>query len=75
MRPGRPRLRFVAAVLAALSVSASGFAWAQSYPSRPITLIVPFAAGGRNDVLARIVGDKMSRALGLMLALRTSGAA
>jgi tripartite-type tricarboxylate transporter receptor subunit TctC len=35
-----------------------------AYPERPITLIVPFAAGGPTDVVARIVGDNMSRALG-----------
>ena len=33
---------------------------AQDYPSRPITLVVPYAAGGGNDVMARIVGEKMS---------------
>jgi tripartite-type tricarboxylate transporter receptor subunit TctC len=37
---------------------------AQPYPSRPITLIVPYAAGGGNDVMARTVADKMSRTLG-----------
>ena len=36
----------------------------QSYPSRPITLIVPFAAGGFNDVIVRIVGDHMAMTLG-----------
>src|SRR5262249_39656082 len=40
-------------------------AQAQSeYPSRPITLIVPFAAGGPTDVIARIVGEHMSRTVG-----------
>ncbi|MFB3818263.1 MAG: tripartite tricarboxylate transporter substrate-binding protein [Candidatus Methylomirabilales bacterium] len=37
---------------------------AQNYPTRPITVIVPFAAGGPTDVVARIVGDHMSRSLG-----------
>jgi tripartite-type tricarboxylate transporter receptor subunit TctC len=40
---------------------------AQAYPSRPITLIVPFAAGGPTDVTARIVGAHMSRTLGQQL--------
>jgi tripartite-type tricarboxylate transporter receptor subunit TctC len=35
-----------------------------NYPSRPITMIVPFAAGGPTDVIARIVSDHMSRTLG-----------
>src|SRR5262245_42354109 len=37
---------------------------AQVYPSRPITIIVPFAAGGPSDVLARILGDHMRTSLG-----------
>jgi tripartite-type tricarboxylate transporter receptor subunit TctC len=37
---------------------------AQSYPSRPITMVVPFAAGGVFDVVARIVGARMSELLG-----------
>jgi tripartite-type tricarboxylate transporter receptor subunit TctC len=37
---------------------------AQDYPNRPITVIVPFAAGGPTDVIARIVTDNMSRSLG-----------
>lgn len=36
----------------------------QNYPQRPITMIVPFAAGGPTDVIARIVSDHMSRTLG-----------
>src|SRR4029077_10929087 len=53
------RLLLFAALLG-LSASAAHAA----YPERPITLIVPFAAGGPTDVVARIVGDHMSRTLG-----------
>jgi tripartite-type tricarboxylate transporter receptor subunit TctC len=42
----------------------SRIAWTQTYPSRPITLVVSFAAGGATDVLARIVSEHMSRTLG-----------
>jgi tripartite-type tricarboxylate transporter receptor subunit TctC len=42
----------------------SGQALAQEYPTRPINLIVPFAAGGPTDVISRIVGEHMSRTLG-----------
>ncbi len=37
---------------------------AQTFPSRPVTLIVPFAAGGPTDTIARMIGDRMGRALG-----------
>src|SRR3954447_21553610 len=44
--------------------AATRFARAQTYPARPITLIVPFAPGGGTDVSARIVGEHMTRTLG-----------
>ena len=51
---------FVAAcLLAAATVPAS----AQSYPTRAITVVVPFPAGGPSDVVARIVTDHMGRTL------------
>ena len=54
---------FAAAV--ATLVAMSGGAQAQDkWPSRPISVLVPFAAGGNADVLARIVGEKAARALG-----------
>src|SRR5436190_21108484 len=49
---------------AAPFVAVSHIAWAQAYPSRTVTMIVPFAAGGSTDVAARIVGQHMSRTLG-----------
>ena len=45
-------------------ISAPLFAHAQSYPVRPITMIVPFAPGGPADVLGRLVGQKMAEDLG-----------
>jgi tripartite-type tricarboxylate transporter receptor subunit TctC len=42
----------------------AGAAQAQSYPTRPISMIVPFAAGGPTDIIARIVGEHMSKTLG-----------
>ena len=52
-----------AASLAAIFTCALPVA-AQDFPTRPITLVVPFPAGGGNDVLARVVAEKMSRTLG-----------
>ena len=52
-----------AAVLAA-TIESIGTAAAQSYPSRPITMIVPFAAGGPADTLARTIADRMRASLG-----------
>src|SRR6266403_3112310 len=51
-------------VLAAIAVAAVGHAWAETYPNRPIRLIVPFAAGGLNDVVARLVAPHLERSLG-----------
>ncbi len=47
-----------------LLAMAASAAFAQGYPNKPITMIVPFAAGGPTDVIARIVGENMSRTLG-----------
>ena len=56
-----PRLRFVAlAVAVALT---PGAAWSQAFPSQPIRIIVPFAAGGNVDVTARAVAPIMSDSL------------
>jgi putative tricarboxylic transport membrane protein len=63
--------RFILLLLAlsAFGVGGQGPTSAQVYPSRPITLIVPFAPGGPTDVTARIVGEHMSRTLGQQLVI------
>lgn len=47
----------------------TGSAFAQAYPTKPVTVIVPFAAGGPTDVIARIVGEHMSKTLGQQLVI------
>jgi tripartite-type tricarboxylate transporter receptor subunit TctC len=51
-------------LLVALAALASGAAVAQDYPSRPVTIIVPQAVGGANDILGRILADQLARGLG-----------
>ncbi len=70
--------RFGLALLtsAALAVPGALPAVAQSaYPARPITLVVPFAAGGPNDVMSRIVGEHMGRTLGQPVIIENSAGA
>lgn len=56
---------FMCAALAAATLVGLGHANAQQpYPTRPITIVVPFSAGGPTDVLARILGQHMSQTLG-----------
>ena len=49
---------------AAAAVLAAGSAFAQAYPNKGITLIVPFAAGGPTDIIARLAGESMGQTLG-----------
>jgi tripartite-type tricarboxylate transporter receptor subunit TctC len=57
--------RFILIALAAMSVAfTASHASAQTYPNRPIRIIAPFPAGGLVDVLARAVGDELSKTLG-----------
>jgi tripartite-type tricarboxylate transporter receptor subunit TctC len=64
---------FVAAGLAL--IGAQQIAVADDYPSRPITLIVPFPPGGSTTVMARNVADKMSAALGQSIVVENRGGA
>ncbi|MGA7153172.1 MAG: tripartite tricarboxylate transporter substrate binding protein BugD, partial [Pseudolabrys sp.] len=65
--------RWIAAALLALA-AASG-ARAQSYPTRTVTVIVPFAPGGPADITGRIVADIFSRHLGQQFVVENVGGA
>ena len=69
----RTRSIIAAALLGAAVTCAP--ASAQDYPTKPITLVVPFPAGGGNDALARLVAEKMSRALGQQVVVENRGGA
>jgi len=58
------RTALALALMATSAFSLGGEAKAQEFPDRPVTLVVPFAAGGSTDVVARIIGQKMSDDLG-----------
>jgi tripartite-type tricarboxylate transporter receptor subunit TctC len=57
-------IRGFAALAGLIALASAAPAWAQDYPARPITLIVPWAAGGAVDTLARIAQPKLAQRLG-----------
>ena len=67
-------LRIMAAALLALAAGAS-MAQASAYPSRPVKLIVPFAPGGFTDVVARILGQRLSASMGQQFVIENKAGA
>jgi tripartite-type tricarboxylate transporter receptor subunit TctC len=61
--------------LVAFALAAALPAAAQDYPARPITLVVPYSAGGGNDAMARIVADHMSKTLRQQIVIENRGGA
>jgi tripartite-type tricarboxylate transporter receptor subunit TctC len=74
MKLDRREVLHLAAAITALPAVPQD-AWAQNYPMRPITVIVPFVAGGPTDVIARLYADAMSRILGQPFLIENVGGA
>ena len=72
------RVRNFASAVAAIGagvLALGGAAFAQDYPTKPVMLVVPYAAGGGNDVLARVAADPMSKHLGQQIVVDNRGGA
>jgi len=67
--------RALGSLLVAVCALTGGGASAQTYPNRPITLVVPFAPGGATDAIARILADPLSHDLGQQIVIETVGGA
>ena len=66
--------RLIVAIAFALLAGMAG-ARAQSFPAKPVTMIVPFPAGGGSDILARLVADRMKVSLGQPVIVENVGGA
>ena len=69
------RSPLAALLVAGAAALACGEAVAQAYPSRPVTMVVPAAAGGPTDTVARLIGESMSRTLGQQVLVENVGGA
>jgi tripartite-type tricarboxylate transporter receptor subunit TctC len=61
--------------LVGMSFSLTGTAFAQQFPTKPVTVVVPFSAGGPTDTVARLVAEVMSKDLGLQVVIQNVGGA
>jgi tripartite-type tricarboxylate transporter receptor subunit TctC len=78
LRNSRMRRRDFVALVDCASIASrlgSSTAVAQGYPTRPVTLVIPFPPGGGNDALGRMVADKMSKSIGQQIVVDNRGGA
>jgi tripartite-type tricarboxylate transporter receptor subunit TctC len=68
-------LKTLFGALVAGALGLAGPALAQNWPTRPITMVIPFAAGGPTDVLGRVMGERMSQILGQQVVIENVGGA
>ena len=73
--PRRTLATALAAITALSTLGLAGAAHAQSWPTKPIKLIVPYAAGGATDITARTIGEKLSTRLGQPVLVDNPGGA
>ena len=59
MKMEASRRTFLHLVAGAAALPAASRGWAQTYPSRPITIVIPFPPGGSTDVIGRILSERM----------------
>jgi tripartite-type tricarboxylate transporter receptor subunit TctC len=69
------RRRFIQLLAAAIAGAAHSAAWAQAYPAKPIRIVVPYPPGGTADVLARILGQRITERLGQTVIVDNRGGA
>jgi tripartite-type tricarboxylate transporter receptor subunit TctC len=74
MRTRRQAFGLIFGLAAGFAVTAAA-AQATNYPSRPVRIIVPFAAGGTTDIFARLIGEKLSQSLGQQFVIENRGGA
>jgi tripartite-type tricarboxylate transporter receptor subunit TctC len=70
-----PMSKSFALAAAMLLAGLASAAAADDYPSRPVTLVVPYAAGGGNDLMARVAAEQMSKTLGQQVVIENRGGA
>jgi tripartite-type tricarboxylate transporter receptor subunit TctC len=75
MRPRYLRPERILVLAAAVCFGAANPAAAQTWPTRPVTMVVPFAAGGGTDVLGRIIGRRLGEVLGQQVVIENVGGA
>jgi tripartite-type tricarboxylate transporter receptor subunit TctC len=68
-------LEKISAAALGISLALAGTASAQNYPTKPMTMIIPFAAGGPTDVLGRVMAQRMSEILGQQIVVENVGGA
>ncbi len=66
---------FLKFLLGTLVLAAASAAWAQTYPNRPVRVVVPYPPGGGTDVVARTIAQKMTEAMGQPLVVDNRGGA